>query len=127
MPTLEMAPTPMVSRIDREFETWATSPAPQGNAGTLLMNEARRVKKGWPARSQLLQDYFEPPVPPLLPAATFEAGLRAYAESKGLDLDGMVASAGAHFRTDPVQRRVEPLTDEELESLFEDDQRTFGG
>lgn len=127
MPLLDRAPTPMVSRIEADFDAWATAPTPQGVVGTLLMNEARRVKRTWAAQSQHLQNYFDPGLLRLVPAASFEAHLRAYAVDHGIDLDNLIDAAAVHFRPTSVHRRAESLTDEELESLFEDDQHTFGG
>jgi hypothetical protein len=51
--------------------------------------------------------------------------LRAYAASRGEDFDALVADASKHFSSADIARSTPPLTSQELETLFEDDQRSL--
>jgi hypothetical protein len=53
--------------------------------------------------------------------------LRQFAVAQGVDFDALVEGAAQHFMSPVVQHRMEPLSGEELEFLFEDDQRAVGG
>jgi hypothetical protein len=54
-----------------------------------------------------------------------EAGLRAYANQNGIDFDELVDRAARNFAATVVTRRLDAFSREELEFLFEDDQRAF--
>jgi hypothetical protein len=48
--------------------------------------------------------------------------LREYAQSQGIDFDELLEQAGRHFQSSEIVRRITPLTPEELDALFEDDE-----
>ncbi len=48
--------------------------------------------------------------------------LRRYAIANGVDFDAIVQGASEHFASATITRRTYPLTAEELEMLFDDDQ-----
>lgn len=51
--------------------------------------------------------------------------LQAFSKAQGLDLDALLFAAAQHFHSPSISRWAEPLSDEALERLFEDDQRAF--
>jgi len=53
------------------------------------------------------------------------AAMREFANQQGVDLDALVAGAARNFLNPVIERRRQPLTAEELELLFDDDQRAF--
>lgn len=61
----------------------------------------------------------------MLDPETVESELRAFAAAKGINIDAWADEAGRHFQLPDIQRRTEPLSDQELEILFEDDQRAL--
>lgn len=63
----------------------------------------------------------------MLDPLTAREGLRALAAGQGLDLDALIAGAAQHFTSPRIERRTEPLSEEELEFLIDDDQRAFNG
>jgi hypothetical protein len=63
--------------------------------------------------------------PFLLDPVNSQGELRAFAQSRGIDLDALASRAGKHFVGPQITRRVTPLTAEELKFLIDDDQRAF--
>lgn len=58
------------------------------------------------------------------PLASLDS-VRDLATMQGINLDAVIAGASQHFGLPTVKHRTEPLSQEELESLFEDDQRAL--
>ena len=119
MPALVESRTPMAAVSIGEFEKWLGSPQPTGTDGITLIHEARRVRRHWVRGSP---DKFSPTRLP----SSFTAGLRECAAKYGLELESLLNAAEAHFSSQSINQRTEPLSDTELEFLLEDDQRTFG-
>ena len=61
----------------------------------------------------------------MLDPLTARDSLRRLAASQGIDLNGLIAQAARHFGSPVIERRTEPLSREELEFLFDDDQRAL--
>src|ERR1700722_11673851 len=61
----------------------------------------------------------------MLDPITAGAEFRAFATSHGQDLDVLVEGASKHFSSAERVAKKDPITAQELEILFEDDQRTF--
>src|SRR4051794_1209859 len=107
--------TPMAGDTSLTFRMWLDAPRPQGPDGIRLLNEARRIKNLWPSGSQMVGETASR----ASSAESFEQHLRAYALQHGVDLDASVEAAAAHFRSAVIQRRTNPLSEEELECLCE--------
>src|SRR4051812_16482109 len=51
----------------------------------------------------------------------YEASMRSYCENVGVDLDDLLKCASVHFESPVITRRTEPLSEVELQILFDDD------
>ena len=54
--------------------------------------------------------------------STLDQQLTEHAQKHGVDLSELLSTAGRHFDSDAVPRRLTPLTADELDALAEDDE-----
>ena len=108
--------------VDEYFPFAGAEPRAQGRDGRRLLEAARRARVHYTlplSTPQAVRFAF-------LEATSVLGALRLYSRSVGGDLDATINDAAKHFTASQIVRRTEPLTQAELESLFEDDQRTSG-
>ena len=100
-------------------------PKLQGPSAKQTAREAEQALRRF--RSTLFDEMGATTVPQtcVLNPHTAMHDIRAFAAEQGLDFDELVDGAAIHFTAPAVARRTEPLSTDELESLFDDDQNTF--
>lgn len=122
-----IAPLPLVRIVmgwEMPFASGRKATAGHGEAARVTAREADRALdrvEHWlrpGAGKALLLDATIDPV-------TSQEELRAFAAANGVDFDALLGDASRSFTSPVIHRREESLSAEELESLFEDDQRTF--
>jgi len=132
MPTTALPPQAEIVVVwEMPFAESATNEFVTANPGVLQGDSRKSFLEGVQAirrfRSSMLDGIASlAPTPACMlnPLAPVD-NLQAFSKAQGLDLDALLFAAAQHFHSPSISRWAEPLSDEALERLFEDDQRAF--
>ena len=94
-----------------------------GEEGTKLLEAALKISQYWSEREGVFESKRRTAFVDL---ANLEEQFRTYAAEQGFNAEALIDAASKHFESSAITKRTTPLSAEELESLLDDDERTFG-